>query len=192
VAWADDIPKRKSSGPSPLTGDRQQPRNIVLEYPGVKRFEHQRVETKLPRFLHHIITHLACNQNVFGGRKLGAKFLEKRDPVFARQAVIDDEDADSGKMGSGLEGLLGTLKSLDDVLLAQKGIQSASDIGIIFDHNDALISDLPAHALQNIAEAHYRKQNIGRWPNEVSRSASLVSVTRKHKSADAASFHPQI
>jgi hypothetical protein len=74
--------------------------------------------------------------------------VEKFNAILAREFIIEDENAHTLKMGSGSEGGLGAAKSLDDVLLSQKGVEGAADVRVVFHHDQALIFDMARHGFK--------------------------------------------
>jgi len=57
------------------------------------------------------------------------------------QAIIEDENSDASKVSRGIERVFRAGESLDDILVAQKGVERTADVGIIFDNNNALIAE---------------------------------------------------
>ena len=51
-------------------------------------------------------------------------------------------------MGGGRQGVLGAFEGLDDVFFPEKGVERTPDIGVVFDHNNALIFDLARHGIK--------------------------------------------
>jgi hypothetical protein len=89
--------------------------------------------------LHHIEAHFAGDEDVLGGGKLLAQFLEELDAVLAGELVIDDEDADAAEVLNRREGVLGAFETLDDVFVSQERVKGTPDIGIILNDNNSLI-----------------------------------------------------
>ena len=90
------------------------------------------------------------------------------------QAIIDDEHADPAEVGRFLDRILGARESLHDILVTEKRIERAANVGVILDNNDTLVLNVTRHLIEGTARRDGDKFFVACW---VTRWPALVSGT---------------